>query len=100
MIYYQGELNHDTSGKELCEYYSLMLSYNSRQRLLSELSCLPPTAITKKMTPWHEFLSNPIKDSHSNYSGYLEIKYPRDYSDSKDGLMVRSTEVQIPKGGQ
>ncbi len=43
-------------------------------------------------------MANPVKDSNSNYSGYLEIKYPRDYSESKDGLMVRSTEVQIPKG--
>ena len=84
----------------LCEYYSLMLSYNSRQRLLSELSCLPPTATTNKMTQWHQFLANPIKDSSSNYSGYLEIKYPRDYSEGEDGLMVRSTEVQIPKGAQ
>ncbi len=50
MIYYQGELNHDSAGKELCEYYSLMLSYNSRQRLLSELSCLPAGSTTKKMT--------------------------------------------------
>jgi hypothetical protein len=100
MIYYQGDLNHDSKGKELCEYYSLMLSYNSQQRLLSELLCLPPAAVTKKMTQWHEFMVNPFKETNTNYSGYMEIKYPRDYSESKDGLMVRSTEVQIPKGGQ
>ena len=62
MIYHQGELNHDASGRELCEYYSLMLSFNSLPRVLSELTCLPSSSLKKQLTPWSSFLDSPVRD--------------------------------------
>jgi len=71
-IYYEGELSRDpNTGHHLCEYYSLMLSYNSLQRLLSELACLPSG--TKKLTPLEDFGREPIRGEVTQH-GYLEVR--------------------------
>jgi hypothetical protein len=44
MLYYKGEILKTAKGAHKCEYYQAMLSFNTNDRILTELQCIKSTA--------------------------------------------------------
>ena len=102
MIYYEGPLNTNMEGKELCEYYTMAMAINHLSYIKKDFQCLEESARINNIKKLPKTITDKdLSNNIYNISQYYEVRYPEDFDTYKleetgvDGEVVIFQSIDI-----